>query len=557
MTDLANLNSQDNLEIIIQEIPGYDPYANINEDTFFDSEAAQTAINFIEIYCRHFEGRVGGKPFILERWQKAIVANIFGWKTKSEFGEIIRRYREVFIYVGRKNGKSPLAVAITNAKFFLDDELGQQIYLAASERGQADIIFRHIIGMIQQEKDMDEQVKIYKTARSITREQEGSFIKVISAKADSKFGFNPSMCVIDELHVQRNRDLVDALESANVSANRNQSMILYTTTADYARESICNEKYNYACKVRDGVIVNQTFLPVIFACNEENWEDENEWKKANPNIGVSVSLTDLRKAYQKTKDTPSYENTFKREHLNIITEQDVRWISLADWDKCYEEYDVKSLEGRPCFSGLDLSKSNDISALVLCFPPLEDGEKYILLPFFWVPGDSMVKREKENGVPYPKWQKDKLIEPTTGNTVDYSFIRKKINELAAIYDIKKIAFDPWNARELSTQLMNDDGLPMEEFRQGFKSFAEPCQRFEQLVISGKINHLNNPVLKWMISNVVCEVDPAGNVKPNKAKSNEKIDGIVASIMALGLSMQNPYGLSTGGLMFISFDSDSE
>ncbi len=342
--------------------------------------------------------------------------------------------------------------------------------------------------------------------------------------------------IIDELHAQPNRELVDVLTTS--TAARRQPLIVYITTADFDRDSICNEKYDYACKVRDGVIDDPAFLPVIYeASSDADWTDPQVWAAANPNLGVSVSQEYLERECQRAQETPTYENTFKRLHLNMKTQQDVRWLSLEQWDACGGvEIDPNALEGKECFAGLDLSTTTDVSALVLLFK--EDDGEVALLPRFWVPADNARKRERRDRVPYQTWARQGFIEMTEGNVVDYDVIRRRINELGERFKIREIAIDRWNATQLAVQLQGD-GFEVVTFGQGFRDMSGPTKELEKLVISGKLRHGRHPVLRWMASNVSVETDAAGNLKPSKKKSTERIDGIVASIMALGRAMLQP------------------
>ena len=320
--------------------------------------------------------------------------------------------------------------------------------------------------------------------------------------------------------------------------SRRQPLIVHITTADFDRESICNEKYDYACKVRDGVIDDPAFLPVIYeASNDDDWTDPDIWKRVNPNLGVSINKEYLQRECRKAQETPSYENTFKRLHLNIRTQQDVRWLSLEAWDACDgSPIDESALEGRPCFAGLDLSTTTDLSALVLVFPH-DDGTS-TLVPRFWVPADNAERRERRDRVPYQTWARQGLIEMTPGNVIDYDRIKARIDELGRRFDIREIAVDRWNATQLITQLQ-DEWHEVTPFGQGFKDMSAPTKEFERLVMSRRLRHGGYPVLRWMVSHVSVETDAGGNLKPSKKKSTDRIDGLVAAIMALSGAMQEP------------------
>lgn len=541
-------------DTLLRLIPGYDPFAG-TDDFFFDPDAAQRALDFFPECLTHIEGMLAGQPFILEPWQQAIIANLFGWKKKADR---YRRYREAFIFVPRKNGKTPLAAGIGNYVLFCDGERGGQNYCAASEREQAALVYRHAKGMIENEPELSSRAKIYKGFghRSIEHLESGSFFRVISADADTKHGGNSHLVIIDELHAQPNRDLVDVLQTSLASANRPQPLMIHITTSDFAGESICNEKYDYAIKVRDGIIGDTSFLPVVYeAANDADWTDEKIWEGANPNIDVSVSREYLRRECMRAQESPAYENTFKRLHLNIRTEQDVRWLPMDKWDACNEPVNPDALRGSACYAGLDLASTRDVTALVLYFPgdapPTEC--KAAVLPYFWVPSEGARQRERRDRVPYETWARDGFIELTPGNVVDYDMIRQRINEIGELFNIREIAIDKWNSTQLQIQLIGD-GFEVVPFGQGFASMSAPSKELERQVISGAFAHGGNPVLRWMASNVSVQMDAAGNVKPAKDKSSDKIDGIVSLVMAIGQMLvaeeKKPSVYSTRGVMAI-------
>lgn len=529
MASLVSSNPQAEIDAEWREllaiIPGYDSVASADPGDWFDAEAAQIAIAFFHECLVMIEGDKAGEPFMLERWQQAIVAAIFGWKRADG----TRRYREAFVYVPRKNGKTPLAAGMVLLTMFTDHEPGAQIYSAAAEREQAALVFRHAAGMILREPELESRAKIYKAFRSIEFAEENTVYKALSADADTKHGLNVHAAVIDELHAHPNRDLVDVLVTG--TGSRRQPLIVYITTADYDRPSICNEKHDYACKVRDGVIRNHAFLPVVYEAGpDDDWTSPETWAKANPNLGVSVRLEYLENECAKAKDQPTYENTFKRLHLNMKTQQDVRWLSMAAWDACDGKFDLAEMAGEPCFAAIDLASTTDTAALVMLFP---DGDNFNLVLDVWVPEDRAKEREDRDRVPYMTWKKQGFLHTTPGNVIDYEFIRAEIAERKSRFNIKEIAYDPWNATQFALNLQEKDGMKVVEFRQGYQSMNEPMKALERFVLEGKIRHNGNPVLRWMVSNVAAKIDPAGNIKPDKAKSTGRIDGVVAAIMAIG------------------------
>jgi len=506
-------------------LPGYDPVATAAPGEWFDGAAADHAVDFFPECLRHIEGKFAGDPFFLAPWQQAVIGCLFGWKRETGH----RRYREAMLGVPRGNGKTPLAAGICLYALFCDQEHGAQIYGAAADIPQAALLFRHAKGMVMREAELESRCKINESHKSIvSREDVNSAYRVVSSDAPGKHGYTPHLVICDELHAWHGTDLMEAFESAFAKAGREQPLLLHITTQDFDRPSVCNIKWEYAEKVRDGRNPDSAFLPILYHADEgDDWTQESTWEKANPNIDVSVDRVSLARMCRKALAEPSYENTFKRLHLNIRTQQDVRWLQLEKWDAC----DGAPLPDGPCYAGLDLASTTDIAALVLYFP-----ESHSLAPYFWIPADRAEERERRDRVPYLTWARQGLIDMTPGNVIDYNHIRARVNELSGAYDIRQIGYDPWNARHLAQQLQDEDGLPMIEFRQGYVSMNEPTKHFERLLMSGDLRHGGNPVLRWMAGNATARTDPSGNIKPDKARSKEKIDGIVASVMAVGLAM---------------------
>lgn len=544
--DFRPLSRKELLQLIT-EIPGYDPNADAG-DCWFDDKAANAAIAFYARKLVHIEGALARKPFRLERWQMAVEANLHGWKRKDAQGRTIRRYRECLILVPRKNGKTPWMAG--EALFILieEDEPGQQDYLAAKSREQAGKLFRHARGMVQANPQLSSQCRVYGgtaqagQAKSIVKlPEETSSVQVIAADAGGQHGGNSHLIIIDELHEQPDRDLIDVLQTSLASENRAQPLMIFITTADFNRPSICNEKYDYACKVRDGIISDLSFLPVIYEAGPaDDWTSEEVWRKANPNLGVSVSLDYLRRECKRAQETPAYENTFRRLHLNQRTETDVRAIPMEKWDAAaagldpvqWRKNEIQRLTGRECWAGLDLGSTSDLTALALLF---REEDRYIVLPYFWAPRAAAEKRERRDRVPYLTWARQGFIELTEGEVTDYSFVRKMINDLSRHFVIRELAADRWNATQIITDLMSD-GANVIAYGQGFKEMAAPTKALLELVIGGQLQHGGNPVLRWMASNASTETDAAGNLKFSKKKSTEKIDGIIALTMPLGRAL---------------------
>ncbi|MGE5553307.1 MAG: terminase large subunit [Betaproteobacteria bacterium] len=498
---------------------------------WFDEAAADRAVEFFERFLRHVKGKWAGCRFELQDWQRDdIIRPLFGWKRKDG----TRRYRVAYIEIPRKNGKSTLSAGIALYLLFADGEPGAEVYSAAADRDQAAIVFETAKAMVEASPALRKRSEIYK--RAIVVPTTGSSYKVLSADAPTKHGLNAHGIIFDELHAQPNRELWDVLTTS--TGAREQPLVVAITTAGYDRNSICWEQHEYAEKVLKGVIDDPSFFAYIAAADEkDDWRDPATWKKANPGLGVTVKLDYLEQEARRAAEVPAYQNTFRRLHLNQWTQQAERWLDIAAWDATAGEVDPDELIGRPCYGGLDLASTTDIAAFELVFPPTEEDPDFRVLSYFWVPKDNIRDRVTRDRVPYDVWAKQGLIEATEGSVIHYGAIRQKIENLAAIYPIKEIAFDRWGATQLSQEL-DDAGFTVVPFGQGFSSMSAPTKELLNLVMAKRLHHGGNPVLRWMADNMVVKQDPAGNVKPDKSKSTQKIDGIVALIMALDRAIRN-------------------
>lgn len=490
---------------------------------YFDERAALAVERFFERMLVHIEGPMAGRPFVLEPWQRELVRELFGRKRDDG----LRQYRKLYLEVPRGNGKSTFAAGLALYLLAVDGERSAKIYGAAADKSQAGIVFETAEKMMQESPYLAKRIRPFRNKTMEYRDTGSKYI-VLSSDAYTKHGLNPSGIIFDELHAQPSRELYDVLNTA--MGKRAQPLMVMITTAGYDRNSICWEQHEYAVRVQKGLIEDPTFLARVYGAGpEDDWTSPAVWAKANPNYGVSVREEFLRQECETALESPAYQNTFRRLYLNQWTQQEHRWLDIGAWDKCGGM--LPDLRGRVCYGGLDLASTTDIAALVLAFPGSE-GEPTYLLPFFWIPSESMVERERRDRVPYSVWVRQGLVEATPGNVIDYGYIRNKINGLADLYDIREIAFDPWNATQLSIDLAGD-GLEMVEMRQGFASLSAPSKELMRLVLAGGVAHGGNAVLRWMADNVAARQDPAGNVKPDKAKSTGRIDGIVAAVMAIG------------------------
>jgi phage terminase large subunit-like protein len=509
---------------------------------FFDPEAAQHIVNFFEL-LKHSKGEWAGKTLTLETWQRFIVENIFGWKKADG----LRRFRTAHIEVARKNGKSTLLGGVGLYLLVADGEAGAEIYSAATAKEQARILFDASADMRDASPALTKLVG--RVRNNLHFAQTKSKFQPLSSDYGTLDGLNVHAALADELHAWPTRSLWDVLATA--TAARRQPLLLAITTAGFNRETLCWKQRDYASKVLAEIIQDDSFFAFVACLDEgDDWEDEKNWPKANPNLNVACKVEDLRAKAKQAAEEPTALNDFLRLHLNMWTQQDVRWMPMAAWDKCSgieqtedpkrgRERWLEELRGSACFGGLDLSSTTDLTAYVLIFPPDGVRTKYRVLPWFFVPEENIANRARKDRVPYPVWVREGFITATPGNVVDYAFVRKTINDTAAEYDLQKIGVDTWNARQLITELTEHDGIECEEFRQGFASMSAPTKSLMRLVLAGEIEHANNPVLRWNASNAVVVQDAAGNIKPDKSKATERIDGIVALIEAVGEADANP------------------
>jgi phage terminase large subunit-like protein len=494
---------------------------------WFDVGAADRAVQFFERCLTHVKGELAGRPLKLDEWEsERIIRPIFGWKRKDG----TRRYRKLYVEIPRKNGKSTLCAGIALYLLHADQEPGGEVYSAAADREQAAIVFDVAKQMVMQSEPLRRRSEVYR--RSMVVLESASSYRVLSADAFTKHGLNASGIVVDEVHAQKNRELIDVLTTS--VGSRRQPLEAYITTAGYDRNSICWELHEYAEKVRDGVIDDPAFLPVIYAASEQDdWTDEEVWARCNPGLGSSLKLDYLRGECKKAQEIAAYENTFKRLHLNLWTEQDTRWLQLETWDACNATFDYDDLKGRRAWAGVDLSTTTDITAVVFVVED-PDGEHFDVVPLFWVPSENVAKRVRRDRAPYDVFIRDEELLTTEGNVVDYDRVRAKINEIAEHLNIQEIAIDRWNSTQLQTQLMGD-GFTIVPFGQGFASMSSPTKELERMLLDKKLRHGGNQVLRWMARNVSVAQDAAGNLKPAKDRSTERIDGIVALVMAIGVA----------------------
>ena len=521
----------------------------------FDLKAAQHAMDFFK-FLRLHEGEFAGKPFELQPFQQFIVGSLFGWKAKDGH----RRFRLAYIEIGKGNGKSPLAAGLGLYGLMADDERGAEIYSAAVTREQAHILFRDAKNMAESSPYLSSRLEIME--HSLSFDANGSFFHPVSSEARSLDGKRIHMALIDEIHEHPTNLVVEKIRAG--TKGRRNPLIFEITNSGFDRQSICWQHHQYSLQILEGTVQNDAWFAYVCQLDGEDlaipeggteepfWSDERSWLKVNPCLDVAVTRKYLREQVEEARGIPSKQNIVKRLNFCCWTEQNIRWMPMDEWDACnLGPIDPDDLIGRECYGGLDLARGIDISALVLLFPPTEEEEPYHILSFFWVPKDNIKRRREKDKIDYQLWIDQGLMEATPGNVTDYDRIRRHITgqpplsngngdttskpDLTEIFNIKELAIDRWDSTQLQIQL-EGDGLTVVPYGQGFASMADPTKQLMLLTKGKRINHGGNAILRWMASNVAIKEDAAGNQKPDKEHSFEKIDGIVALIMAIGRAL---------------------
>jgi phage terminase large subunit-like protein len=535
---------------------------SVDDLYYFDEEAADRVCEFFPRFLVHTKGQWSGNRFELAPWERYILRETFGWKRRADG---LRRYRIVYIEIPRKNGKSEFVAGIGLYLLFCDNEPGADVYSAAHDRSQAGLVFGVAKEMVLASVRL--RPRCEPMAREIWIPSTRSKYQVLSADVPSKHGLNPHGILFDELHVQDDRDLWDTLRTGRGA--RRQPLIVAMTTAGYDRKSLCYEMHRKALAVRNGLVRDDEFLPVVYGIQEgDDWEKREVWKRCNPSLGVTISMEYLDAEYREAKQSPAYQNTFRRLHLNEWVQQAFRWIDQKKWRACtgslpWHEL-AEKLRGRACYAALDLSTVTDLCALELVFdsslrtgdpdypseedidavgvakiPGWEYGDPlpaYDVLSWFWCPEEGIRIRSKRDKVSYDAWRDEGALIATDGDAVDHGAIRKKLQDLGQEYLIQELAVDAWNAHKLITELEQEDGFEVVRVSQGFGSMTAPTKELDALYRRGQIRHGGHPVLAWCADNVSLDKDAYDNWKPSKKKSPERIDGIVALVMALGRAL---------------------
>ena len=519
----------------------YQPTPLMLPTSRYDEKRADFAVGFISM-LRHTTGEWYGKPFQLMPWQEQIIRDIFGIVDAD--GN--RQFRTAYVEVGKKNGKSELAAAVALYLLFADGEAGAEVYSCAADINQASIVFNTAKAMVEQCPDLNKLSKLIPSTKRIVFSHMNSFYRVLSSETKSKQGFNVSGLIFDELFAQQTRELFDTMTKYTGDARR-QPLYFLITTAGRDKTSICYEIHCKAKAVLDGSKIDPSFYPAVFGIEEgDDWEDERVWRRVNPSIGVTIPFETVQAAYEQARQNPAEEMHFRQFRLNEWCNADIRWMPMDKWDACgqrdagsnspsaHAQLEIE-MEGRNCYGGLDLSSTGDLTTLVLVFPPSGGDTRYTVLPYYWLPEEVIDLRTRRDHVPYAVWKKMGVFNTTEGNVVDYDFIVAFIAKLSGRFRIREIAYDRYGAEKIRRDLEElgaEHAFEVIPFGQGFISMSPPSKDFYQFVMEGRIRHGRHPVLDWNLSNVIIDQDAAGNIKPNKKKSTEKIDGVVAMIMGL-------------------------
>jgi len=494
----------------------------------FNKERAELVCEFIEA-LPHIKGPLAGTPIVLEPWQIFILTTTFGWLTQAGY----RRFRRVYIEVPRGNGKSALSSALGLFMMAADREGGAECYSFATTRDQAKIVFNDAKMMAKKSPRFLRRCGVDVQAHVILKMDNASKFEAQSAEGSTLDGLNTHFACVDELHAHRTRSVYDVVETS--TGKRSQSLLWVITTAGSNRSGICYEVRGFVLKVLNGSSKDESQFGIIYGLDDDDdWTTEDALKKANPNWGVSVMPDVLLPLQAKAMAMPSAANNFKTKHLNEWVNADTAWMDMRAWERCKDvTLDKDQFIKEQCIIGLDLASKIDIAAKVRLFTREIDGKPhYYVFGEYYLPSEAVEKSENSQ---YSGWEQLKLLTVTQGAVTDYSVIEDGLMDDASDFDVQQVAYDPFQATQLS-QRMNEQGLPMIEMRPTVLNFSEPMKQLEALVLEGRLHHDGDPIMTWMMSNVVCHVDAKDNIYPRKDRAEQKIDGVVALIMALGRAM---------------------
>jgi phage terminase large subunit-like protein len=499
----------------------------------WDVAIADRAIDFFG-YLRQSKGRWANQPLTLQPWQQFVIGSIFGWQNWNPvLGLWVRRFTHALIEIARKNGKTTIGAGVALFLTDFDDEPGAEVYIAATKRDQARICWEEASRMVAKTPALKRRMEVTPSTANISVVSTASKCVALGADSNTLDGLNPHGDVVDELHAHRDRKLVDLLETA--TGARTQPLHFFITTAGVAGISIYQETHDYASRVVAGIVKDdEQFAYIACLDKDDDWTDPANYIKANPGLGVTVQIEELIKERDRAVEVPGRQNAFKRLRLNLQTEQVDRWLDIGTWDACKDEtLTLEEMRGRRCYAAIDLSTTTDITALGLLFPNDDDpeGPRFQFIPQFWVPAEGIVRRGDVDRVPYAQWRDEGWLFETEGNVVDQDAVKYRLRALADDYDLDiiEVPYDRWNAGKLVTELQ-EDGLTCVPIGQGYAALTAPTKELERVLLARALAQDGNPVMRWMVSNVAIEQDAAGNIKPSKAKSNERIDGVLTLVM---------------------------
>jgi phage terminase large subunit-like protein len=481
-------------------------------------------------FCKHSKGRWAGKPVTLEPWQVFIVGSLFGWLRYDDDGNLVRRYRKAFIAVARKNGKSTLLAVIALYLMIADGEAGAEIYAAATKLDQAKIVWEESERMVKKSDDLSEIIQRRRN-RMFVEETESKYLP-LGMDSDKLDGLNPHGAIVDEVHAHKDGAIVEVIDSG--MGARAQPLLVEITTSGFHADWFGHQEWEYYAAILNGVYQNDSLFGYIATLDDDDDPfDESCWIKANPNLGVSVSLKYLREQAEAATQAPHKRNNFLCKHMNLWVSADEVWMAVEKWDASAGDLvELLKLTGRSCVIGLDLSSKIDLCALVLIFLPTEEDPVYRILPFFWTPEETLEEREKRDKAPYQRWVDEGYLQTTPGSVIDQDIIEAAILALRKQVNILEVAFDPWNAMQLAVKLQ-DAGLTCVEIRQGARTLSEPMKELGALVYAKKVVHGGHPVLRWNLMNTKAKQDDNENIRPVKPKDKTKrIDGIAAAVTAM-------------------------
>lgn len=493
---------------------------------YFDNKAGMAAVNFFPL-LKHYKGEYAGKSFTLLDWQAFIVYMIFGWK--KDDGK--RRFRYVYIKVSRKNGKTTFSAGLCLFGLALDKEKGAEVYTCATKKDQANIAFLDARRMVSNNFYLKQLIDVKQ--HNLNVKSSDSKMQSVSSDSNTLDGLNPHIALIDEYHAHKNDDLYNVMKSG--MGSRTQPLLLCITTAGFNKQGPCYRLEKTCQQILEGIKKDESQFAIMYGLDEkDDYEDESCWIKANPSLGTSLKHEYLKSEVVQAKNNPTQLSNLLTKNFNTWTDASVTWIEDKKFMECKEDFEMSSLIGLKCFGGLDLAANKDLNAFSLLFLDEEKG-KYYVKNWYWVPEDTMNERVKRDGVRYDIWKKEGHLKTVDGNATDYNILSAEINKICQIYKPECIAYDDWNSNQTVINLTNFQ-LNMSPYRQGWKSMSPPSKTLEIWILKKNLIHNGDPILRWMLSNVEILKDPSGNIKPDKAKSHEKIDGVVSLVMAIGIML---------------------